>query len=94
MTFHMNFFHEAIKNIRDHGYRKMIIVGGPYPTTSYQEVLKDKNIDLCVIGEGEKTLVEIIEKSINNKKERLDYNELVNINGIAFSEGNFKKSDF
>ena len=91
MTFHMNFFHEAIKNIRDHGYKKMIIAGGPYPTTSYQEVLKDKNIDLCVIGEGEKTLVEVIEKLISNKKERLDYNDLVNINGIAFFEDNFKK---
>ena len=94
MTFHMDFFHKAIKKIREHGFKKMIIVGGPHPTTSSQKVLEDKNIDLCVIGEGEKTLVEIIEKSINNKKERLDYNEIVNINGIAFSEDNFKKSDF
>ena len=93
LTFHMNFFHEAIKNIRDHGYNKMIIVGGPHPTTGYQEVLKDKNIDLCVIGEGEKTLVEIIKKLINKKKERLDYDELTDINGIAFFEENFKKSD-
>ena len=27
---------------------KMIAVGGPHPTTSYREVLKDPNIDVCV----------------------------------------------
>ena len=36
----------------------MIIVGGPHPTTSFKEVLNDKNIDVCVIGEGEATLAE------------------------------------
>ena len=86
MTFHKNFFHKAIKNIRDHGFKKMIIVGGPHPTTSYQEVLKDQNIDLCVIGEGEATLEEIIKRSIDNGKKRLKYDDIVNINGIAFSK--------
>ena len=42
MTFHKNFFHDAIRNIRKHGYKKMIIVGGPHPTTSFKEVLEDK----------------------------------------------------
>ena len=86
MTFHKNFFHKAIKNIRDHGFKKMIIVGGPHPTTSYQEVLKDQNIDLCVIGEGEATLEEIIKRSIDNGKKRLKYDDIININGIAFSK--------
>ena len=98
MTFHKKFFHEAIKNIRDYGFKKMIITGGPHPTTSYQEVLKDKNIDLCVIGEGESTLAEIIEKLINSKKEKLDYKQLKSINGIAFSQdsnnGYNKKLDY
>ena len=91
MTFHKNFFHKAIKNIRDDGYDKTIIVGGPHPTTSYQEVLKDKNIDICVIGEGEATLVEIINKLIENKKNKLNFNDLLKINGIVFSEENFSK---
>ena len=94
MTFHKNFFHKAIKNIREHGYKKTIVVGGPHPTTSYQEVLRDNNIDLCVIGEGEKTLVETIQKLIDSKKEKLSYNDLIKINGIAFSEDNFKKPNF
>ena len=89
--FHKDFFHEAIKNIRKHGFKKMIIVGGPHPTTSSEEVLKDQNIDLCVIGEGEATLANVIEKLIKNKKNKLSYNEIVNINGIAFSKDNFSK---
>ena len=88
MTFHKNFFHQAIKNIRDHGYKKMIVAGGPHPTTSYQEVLKDKNIDLCVIGEGEATLAEIIKKLINTDKKKLSQDDLVTIDGVAFAEDN------
>jgi len=84
MTFHKNFFHQAIKNIRDHGYKKMIIAGGPHPTTSYNEVLEDKNIDLCVIGEGEATLSEIIKKLIITDKKKLHHDDIANIDGIAF----------
>ena len=86
MTFHKDFFHNAIKSIRENGYKKMIIAGGPHPTTSYNEVLKDKNIDLCVIGEGEATLGEIVQKFIENNKKKLEHKDLVNINGIAFSK--------
>ena len=88
MTFHKNFFHKTIKKIRENGFKKMIIAGGPHPTTSYNEVLKDQNIDLCVIGEGEATLEEIIKKFTNNGKTRLNYNDLEKINGIAFSRNN------
>ena len=28
MTFHKNFFHDAIKEIRNRGYKNMIVVGG------------------------------------------------------------------
>tara|TARA_B100000029_G_scaffold506821_1_gene590289 strand:+ start:425 stop:2089 length:1665 start_codon:yes stop_codon:yes gene_type:complete len=86
MTFHKNFFHKAIASIRQNGYKKMLVVGGPHPTTSYQEVIRDKNIDLCVLGEGEATFAEIIEKLIESKKKVLDVNDLSGINGIAFSK--------
>ena len=91
MTFHKNFFHNAIKSIRENGYKKTIVVGGPHPTTSYKEVLKDKNIDICVIGEGEATFAEIIEKFIENKRQKLSYDTLTKINGIAFSKTNSTK---
>ena len=67
----------------------MIIVGGPHPTTSFKEVLNDKNIDVCVIGEGEATLAEIVDKLMSKKKKLLDYSELVKIDGIAFDKTKF-----
>jgi len=91
MTFHKNFFHDAIKEIRNRGYENMIVVGGPHPTTSYQEVLEDKNIDVCVIGEGEATLAEIVDRLINNEKKYLSYEDLSKIDGIAFNKTKFLK---
>ena len=77
MTFHKDFFHESIKEIRKAGYDKMIVTGGPHPTTSYEEVLKDKNIDICVLGEGEATLKEIVQKlSLKNDNKYLVYEDL------------------
>ena len=92
MTFHKNFFHQAIKKIREHGYKKMLIVGGPHPTTSFNEVLKDQNIDACVIGEGEVTLSEIISKMMKNDNQKLCNKELKTINGIAFVDEEYKKN--
>ena len=90
MTFHKNFFHEAIKEIRNQGFQNMIIVGGPHPTTSYEEVLSDQNIDLCVIGEGEATLADIVNRLINKKEKKvLNYDDLIAIDGIAFSKSKF-----
>ena len=90
MTFHKDFFHNSIKKIRDTGYNKMIVTGGPHPTTSYEEVLKDKNIDICVLGEGEATLKDIVQKLIlTGDKKYLDYENLIEINGIAFSKDKF-----
>ena len=60
------------------------MVGGPHPTTSYQEVLDDKNIDVCAIGEGENTLSELVELLMNKKQ--FNYENLKKIPGIAFDE--------
>ena len=90
MTFHKNFFHESISEIRKSGYEKTIIVGGPHPTTSYTEVLKDDNIDICAIGEGEQILAEVVDKLIKNNSQKLNRSQLELIDGIAFKE---KKTD-
>ncbi len=86
MTFHKDFFHEAILKIRQNGYNKMIVTGGPHPTTSYAEVLKDKNIDACVIGEGEVTLVEIIKKAMERENSLLTNKDLNEISGVAYND--------
>lgn len=91
MTFHKNFFHDAINEIRKTGYKKTLIVGGPHPTTSYEEVLKDENIDICAIGEGEQILAEVVDQLMKNNGKKLNKEQLEKIDGIAFVDPNYKK---
>ena len=91
MTFYRNFFHDAIAHLRKSGIKTPIIVGGPYPTASYTEVLKDKNIDVAIIGEGELTLTDILEKTLLNGKRLPNKEELKKIQGIAFLKKPFSE---
>ena len=84
MTFYKDFFHDALAQVRAAEINTPIIVGGPYPTASYSEILKDKNIDLIVIAEGEITFQEILEKMLENNKKLPSKEQLANIDGIAF----------
>jgi radical SAM superfamily enzyme YgiQ (UPF0313 family) len=45
----------------------IVVVGGPHPTSVGREVLNDPNIDIIVKGEGEQTIVELLEKIGNNE---------------------------
>lgn len=38
------------------------ILGGPHPSACPEESIKDENVDIVVVGEGEKTLEELVEK--------------------------------
>lgn len=38
-----------------------VIVGGPHPSMVREEVLAHPEIDICVVGEGERTIVEVLE---------------------------------
>ena len=84
MTFYKNFVHRSIKVIRDRGIETPIFIGGPYPTGDYESVLKDKNIDICILGEGEITLTELVGSMMNNKNKLPTVEELKEIPGIAF----------
>lgn len=55
-----------------------IMIGGPLATYSPRIVLKNTAADICVIGEGEITAKEVIEK----------YDDLDEVKGICFREGN------
>ena len=90
MTFYKDFVHRAINTIREDGIETPIFLGGPYPTGDYKNVLQDKNIDICMLGEGEHTLTDLVEKMINNKNKLPTTNVLKKIPGIAFSEENFR----
>lgn len=61
-----------IKKLKD----KPLILGGPLATYSSDVVLRHMDIDACVIGEGEETIVDLL-KNINNMQ---------SVSGIAFQK--------
>ena len=86
-----DFVHNTVALIRQWGFYAPIIAGGPYATSDYTTVLQDTNIDLVVIGEGEITLSQIIEKTIANNGRLPDQTVLKEIPGIAYIPNDQKR---
>lgn len=84
MTFYQAFFHKTMAEFRKRGITVPVIVGGPYPTGSTEDVLQDESVSLVVNGEGERTLKEILEKCLENGKKLPGPEVLKDIQGIAF----------
>lgn len=77
--------HELISALRkNHGKDLVIIAGGPHPTGDPSGTL-DMGCDIVVVGEGEETFMELVQK-INDGK------ELSKVKGIGLvgSDGNYK----
>ncbi len=55
------------------------VLGGYHPTFTYQEVLKNDFVDIVVCGEGEQTMVELVDAVENGKNLR-------DVNGLATKE--------
>ena len=68
MSMYKNFFHLTAAVIRQWGIDVPIIAGGPYATCDYHTILRDKNIDVVVIGEGEVTFLELVTMIMENNK--------------------------
>ena len=68
-----------IKKIRQISKAK-IIVGGPHITLDGANFIKENDVDICVLGEGEETIKEIVEKNLRE------------IKGIMFKDGERKLS--
>jgi radical SAM superfamily enzyme YgiQ (UPF0313 family) len=49
------------KNIKNAGFKIPIIVGGPHPTF-FPEIIKDQNINIICLGEGEYSILELADK--------------------------------
>jgi radical SAM superfamily enzyme YgiQ (UPF0313 family) len=49
------------KNIKNAGFKIPIIVGGPHPTF-FPEIIKDQNINMICLGEGEYSILELADK--------------------------------
>lgn len=84
LTFFKDFFHETAALIRQWGFQMPLVVGGPYGTTDYQTILQDPNVTLSIIGEGEITFTELIEKMLENNKQLPAEDQLKQVAGLAF----------
>ena len=84
LTFFKDFFHRTIAVIRQWCINTPIVAGGPYATSDYEMMLQDLNISLAVLGEGEVTFGDVIEKVLDNRGSLPDEKVLRNIEGIAF----------
>jgi len=85
LTFFREFFHETVSLLRQWGVDVPIVTGGPYASSDYDTILKDRNVDLVVFGEGEYTLSELIEAMLKNDFKLPGTDVLKNIRGIAFA---------
>ncbi len=70
--------YELINKIKKKYPEVFIVSGGAHATNASKEILEKSNSDICVIGEGEETFLDIVSK--------LDHinEELENIKGISF----------
>ncbi len=73
--------HDIAKIVKEVDLSILVVVGGTHPTSVPAEVLKDKNIDIIVSGEGEITFLEIVK--------RLEKGEnIYSVDGTIIRKGN------
>lgn len=61
MNIQYEWIKNTCKNIKNAGIKTPIIVGGPHPTF-FPEIIKDPNIDIICLGEGEYSMLELADK--------------------------------
>jgi len=71
----------VFKNIKKKNPSKPIIVGGPF-LTSFPEIIKEDFIDITVVGDGEHSLLEILNRIDKNSQ------NFSNIDGVSFKKNN------
>lgn len=93
LSFYKDFFHKTVTLIRQWGFTGPVVAGGPYATSDYTTILRDKNIDIIVLGEGEITFSELIAAIMENSGKCPDKETLQEIKGIVFvpNRGNGNK---
>ncbi|MBS6700062.1 MAG: AMP-binding protein [Clostridiales bacterium] len=84
LTIFKEFFHETVSYIRQWYEKVPIITGGPYASSDYDTILKDRNVDLVLFGEGEYTLSELIKHMLNHDFQLPQESVLSTIKGIAY----------
>lgn len=79
-------FHITAETVKRWNPECFVAGGGPYPTDDPGDALKNGFVDCAVIGEGEVTFIELLEKLLNKETWQ-------DIPGIAFGQnGHFEKT--
>jgi amino acid adenylation domain-containing protein len=86
LSYYREFFHELVSYIRHLGMTVPIISGGPYATSECTFILQDPQVDVVVLGEGELTFAELVEKIMAHQKQLPSQDVLKSIKGITFLE--------
>jgi len=76
------FFKKVCVLIRKTNPESALIAGGPLPSNHYDLLLKNKWVDFVVIGEGESTIIELLDVICKNKKSK----SLSLVKGIAYNK--------
>jgi amino acid adenylation domain-containing protein len=84
LTFFKEFFHEVVSVLRQWGITVPIFAGGPYASSDYDTILKDRQVDLVAFGEGEYIFAEILDKMFENGFQLPGLEVLETIKGIAY----------
>jgi len=84
LTRYSGLFHRTATQLKGWLPTVPIIAGGPYATSSPDEILQDTHVDVVVIGEGEITLAELSQAFIDNQRRLPAPEVLEGIPGVAF----------
>jgi anaerobic magnesium-protoporphyrin IX monomethyl ester cyclase len=79
LAFEKRFLQEYVPLFREHAPQATIIVGGPYATSNYDELLTQSGVDYVVVGEGEETLRQFVTSLLQGGNVR-------SIKGLAYRE--------
>lgn len=88
LTYYKQLFHETVSYLRQWGIRCPIAAGGPYATSDYSFILKDSNVDLALLGEGEYAFRDLICLMLRNNFNLEDKAMLETVDGIAYRQEN------
>lgn len=80
MSCEAGLMHDFAKLAKDCDSGTKVISGGPHASVAGGDILEDRNIDCVVIGEAERTIVELLEAMEGN-------GDLSGVRGIAFRKG-------
>jgi amino acid adenylation domain-containing protein/non-ribosomal peptide synthase protein (TIGR01720 family) len=84
LSCYKEFFHRTVSLIRQWGFDAPLVSGGPYATSDHILLSQEPDIDLIVLGEGEMTFSELVERMLDNGGKLPADDVLETIAGLVF----------